>query len=122
MAYRLMTCLPHGQGGIRTHDTLVAYTRSPGVPLQPLEHLSRRTAPKLAGAQEAGQIGYEPLGVWWSSSMLVSRVPASASRRNGSTRCSWMTRETARYAVGSITVPRSFASRASASVSVACSL
>ena len=52
MAYRLMTCLPHGQGGIRTHDTLVAYTRSPGVPLQPLEHLSRRTARKLAEARE----------------------------------------------------------------------
>ena len=29
-----------GGSGIRTRDTLLAYTRFPGVPLQPLEHLS----------------------------------------------------------------------------------
>ncbi len=29
-----------GEGGIRTRDTLLRYTRFPGVPLQPLEHLS----------------------------------------------------------------------------------
>ena len=29
-----------GETGIRTRDTLLAYTRFPGVPLQPLEHLS----------------------------------------------------------------------------------
>ena len=29
-----------GESGIRTRDTLLAYTRFPGVPLQPLEHLS----------------------------------------------------------------------------------
>ena len=29
-----------GKTGIRTPDTLLAYTRFPGVPLQPLEHLS----------------------------------------------------------------------------------
>ena len=29
-----------GENGIRTRDTLLAYTRFPGVPLQPLEHLS----------------------------------------------------------------------------------
>lgn len=31
---------PCGESGIRTRDTLLAYTRFPGVPLQPLEHLS----------------------------------------------------------------------------------
>ena len=33
---------PHfrGETGIRTRDTLLTYTRFPGVPLQPLEHLS----------------------------------------------------------------------------------
>ncbi len=31
-----------GESGIRTRDTLLAYTRFPGVPLQPLEHLSKR--------------------------------------------------------------------------------
>ena len=30
-----------GKKGIRTPDTLLTYTRFPGVPLQPLEHLSR---------------------------------------------------------------------------------
>ena len=30
-----------GESGIRTHDTLLAYTRFPSVPLQPLEHLSK---------------------------------------------------------------------------------
>ena len=29
-----------GETGIRTPDTLLEYTRFPGVPLQPLEHLS----------------------------------------------------------------------------------
>ena len=29
-----------GETGIRTPDTLLTYTRFPGVPLQPLEHLS----------------------------------------------------------------------------------
>ena len=29
-----------GETGIRTRDTLLTYTRFPGVPLQPLEHLS----------------------------------------------------------------------------------
>ena len=29
-----------GVSEIRTRDTLLAYTRFPGVPLQPLEHLS----------------------------------------------------------------------------------
>ena len=29
-----------GERGIRTPDTLLAYTRFPGVPLKPLEHLS----------------------------------------------------------------------------------
>ena len=32
-----LTC---GERGIRTPDTLLTYTRFPGVPLQPLEHLS----------------------------------------------------------------------------------
>jgi hypothetical protein len=31
-----------GESGIRTRDTLLAYTRFPGVPLQPLEHLSKK--------------------------------------------------------------------------------
>ena len=34
---KLFAC---GESGIRTRDTLLAYTRFPGVPLQPLEHLS----------------------------------------------------------------------------------
>ncbi len=29
-----------GETGIRTRDRLLTYTRYPGVPLQPLEHLS----------------------------------------------------------------------------------
>lgn len=33
----MITC---GETGIRTPDTLLTYTRFPGVPLQPLEHLS----------------------------------------------------------------------------------
>ena len=33
----------HGQGGIRTHGTLARFTRSPGVCLQPLGHLSQAT-------------------------------------------------------------------------------
>ena len=35
-----------GESGIRTRDTLLAYTRFPGVPLQPLEHLSNNTSIK----------------------------------------------------------------------------
>ena len=33
-----------GKRGIRTPDTLLTYTRFPGVPLQPLEHLSSSLA------------------------------------------------------------------------------
>ena len=33
-------CLLSGESEIRTRDTLLGYTRFPGVPLQPLEHLS----------------------------------------------------------------------------------
>gem|GEM_PF-2265462 len=33
-----------GKTGIRTPDTLWRYTRFPGVPLKPLEHLSLLTA------------------------------------------------------------------------------
>ena len=33
-----------GENEIRTRDTLLAYTRFPGVPLQPLEHLSFRVS------------------------------------------------------------------------------
>ena len=36
-----------GESGIRTRDTLLAYTRFPGVPLQPLEHLSSKNVRKL---------------------------------------------------------------------------
>src|SRR4051794_10980288 len=32
----------HGQGGIRTHGTLLTYTHFPGVRLKPLGHLSLR--------------------------------------------------------------------------------
>ncbi len=31
----------NGQGGIRTHETGIPPTRSPGAPLQPLEHPSK---------------------------------------------------------------------------------
>ena len=37
MVYGAFIC---GVRGIRTPDTLLAYTRFPGVPLQPLEHHS----------------------------------------------------------------------------------
>ena len=36
-------CEKSGETGIRTPDTLLTYTRFPGVPLQPLEHLSLGT-------------------------------------------------------------------------------
>ena len=40
-------CLPLcGESEIRTRDTLLGYTRFPGVPLQPLEHLSGSMAEK----------------------------------------------------------------------------
>ena len=35
-----ITLKKSGENEIRTRDTLLAYTRFPGVPLQPLEHLS----------------------------------------------------------------------------------
>ena len=38
--YLLILSLYRGETGIRTPDTLLGYTRFPGVPLQPLEHLS----------------------------------------------------------------------------------
>ena len=46
-----------GKKGIRTPDTLLTYTRFPGVPLQPLEHLSKAIAlqcltPKPARTEE----------------------------------------------------------------------
>ena len=45
-----------GQGGIRTRDTLLTYTRSPGVRLQPLGHLSRLVVrPQLSGPERARQ-------------------------------------------------------------------
>ena len=45
---KLLSCfLFRGESGIRTRDTLLAYTRFPGVPLQPLEHLSFERNPFL---------------------------------------------------------------------------
>ena len=35
-----MALITGGESGIRTHDTLLTYTRSPGVRLRPLGHLS----------------------------------------------------------------------------------
>ena len=45
-----MPILISGKTGIRTPDTLLGYTRFPGVPLQPLEHLSLVTSlsPKMS--------------------------------------------------------------------------
>ena len=40
-----------GETGIRTRDTLLTYTRFPGVPLQPLEHLSEVCCLSFAGAK-----------------------------------------------------------------------
>ncbi len=37
----LMPAVSCGVSEIRTRDTLLAYTRFPGVPLQPLEHHSK---------------------------------------------------------------------------------
>ena len=37
-----------GETGIRTPETLLEFTRFPGVPLQPLEHLSLRTTSNSA--------------------------------------------------------------------------
>ena len=45
-----------GENEIRTRDTLLAYTRFPGVPLQPLEHLSMGCRLLL----EAERQGFEP--------------------------------------------------------------
>ena len=39
-----------GESEIRTRDTLLGYTRFPGVPLQPLEHLSN-TGPETDGVK-----------------------------------------------------------------------
>ena len=35
-----------GENEIRTRETLLAFTRFPGVPLQPLEHLSNKLSHK----------------------------------------------------------------------------
>ena len=35
-----------GEIGIRTRDTILSYTRFPGVPLKPLEHLSNDICPE----------------------------------------------------------------------------
>ena len=53
--FTVLSCC--GKKGIRTPDTLLTYTRFPGVPLQPLEHLSKAIAlqclaPKLARTEE----------------------------------------------------------------------
>ena len=40
-----------GESGIRTRDTLLAYTRFPGVPLQPLEHHSKILRIFICGAK-----------------------------------------------------------------------
>ena len=40
-----------GKDGIRTRDTLLTYTRFPGVPLQPLEHLSLLRLNRKSGAK-----------------------------------------------------------------------
>ena len=50
-----------GKDGIRTRDTLLTYTRFPGVPLQPLEHLS----------------------------LLLINLPAKVQQRNESTYTRW---------------------------------
>ena len=44
--YQCVTC---GETEIRTRDTLLEYTRFPGVPLKPLEHLSNTVRKSLSG-------------------------------------------------------------------------
>ena len=44
-----------GEGGIRTRETLLAFTHFPGVPLQPLEHLSLVGAPGSSPCWKAPQ-------------------------------------------------------------------
>ena len=40
LAHLIAHAIYCGEGGIRTRETLLAFTHFPGVPLQPLEHLS----------------------------------------------------------------------------------
>ena len=44
----MYVCFFSGESGIRTRGTLLAHTRFPGVPLQPLEHLSNSFFQKRA--------------------------------------------------------------------------
>ena len=43
----IFSIFPCGEIGIRTRDTILSYTRFPGVPLKPLEHLSCNFRPEL---------------------------------------------------------------------------
>src|SRR5262249_31702085 len=76
-----------GQGGIRPRDTLLTYTRSPGVRLQPLGPLSRdaaRAQPSgLPGARQRAPGGLPPPYSTIRGSIAVT--PCSASVRADST-------------------------------------
>src|SRR5919109_817931 len=53
-----------GESGIRTHDALIAHTRSPGVRLRPLGHLSARAAfyPRKKKSPPRGGRAHVPAG------------------------------------------------------------
>ena len=60
-----MLCFPLqcGESVIRTRETLLAFTRFPGVPLQPLEHLSfrgRKDKLTLSNCQNFSDLFYFP--------------------------------------------------------------
>src|SRR4029453_14220164 len=62
-----------GEGGIRTHGTLLASTRSPGAPIRPLSHLSRQF-----GRGSDGERGIRTPGA--TRAQLISNQSPSTTR------------------------------------------
>ena len=66
----------NGEGGIRTHGTLLAPTRSPGAPNRPLSHLSKNFSSGQGGMAE--REGFEPPVP--ARAQLISNQPPSTTR------------------------------------------
>ena len=62
-----------GESGIRTRDTLLAYTRFPGVPLQPLEHLSLKSM-EISSERDFSENGCKLQKIFHSRSIQETKL------------------------------------------------
>ncbi len=94
------SCLPCGEGEIRTREPVLPVTRFPGVPLQPLEHLSGDELSEFCGCKSSAFPRYDQIN--WAKSdgkkkkdgtngrfLIQNSLNGSASRHRNASHRPW---------------------------------